>query len=152
MPCFADFDVPPPGQWHKATGGFDMLGSGRHKIETQEACSESSIRSLGIVTQSLLENHFFEPFEYWKKDGKSSRTIQSPKQEQFQNSMMVRRPDQDSFAQSAGNCGDVKEIGQRDCKTCLAADSCLVYILDCFIGLYRHFRTTSKFTKHCQKL
>ena len=32
MLCFADFDLP---QWQKA-GGFDMLGSGRHKIETQE--------------------------------------------------------------------------------------------------------------------
>ena len=39
MLCFADFDVP-PSQWQKATGGFDMLGSGRHKIETQEGSTD----------------------------------------------------------------------------------------------------------------
>ena len=73
MLCFADFDVP-PSQRQKATGGFDMLGSGRHKIETQEGSTDLvAAKPVHSLTYKVSQRTFFfcavlrVPEERWKE-------------------------------------------------------------------------------------
>ncbi len=98
MLCFADFDVL-PSQRQKATGGFDMLGSGRHKIETQEGSTDlvaaKPVHSLTVLHIKFPRELFFLrcPSGTGRKmERVHERSSLRLKQEQFQDSMMVRLP------------------------------------------------------------
>lgn len=134
MLCFADFDVL-PSPWQKAIGGFDMLGSGRHKIETQAGSTHLvAAKPVQSVTCKVSQRTIFfgDPSGTGRKMERVQEwSSQRLKQEQFQDSMTVRLLDQNSFAQQwkYRQKMSTKEIGQRDSKICRVADFCFAYLV-----------------------
>ena len=154
---FADFDVP-PSQWQKATGGFDMLGSGRTRsrrrkgrqiwlqpslfrvLYTYRVSQRTIFLKLSFGTEERWKEFKNDPFKDWSRN--SSRT----------QCWSGSQSDQNCFAQH-WRCRQwmpIKEIGRRDCKICRAADFSFVY-LSSFIGLdiFAWLQSLPDIARHC---